>query len=165
MKTIFKRIIFLSVLVVLSSCKTTQKTTVNTVKKIPYFTFTTLNNKRFTQDDFDKTRTKLIFYFNSECEHCEKQGKWLSQKIDAFKNLEVTFISFEEIEAIKKYRDKFNFNKKNITFLQDTRLTFSYKFGAETFPCILLYTKKGKLIKKFEGETKIKEIIPYITSN
>ncbi len=147
-----------------NSCKTTSKTTIEAAKKIPYFTFTTLDNHRFTQDDFDKTRTKFILYFNSECEHCIKQAKWLSKDIHYFNDLELTFISFEEIDAIKKYRDNFNFNKKNITFLQDTRLTFTDKFGVKTFPSILLYTKKGKLIKKFEGETKAKDIIPYITN-
>jgi len=144
------------------SCKTIKEPTVKAVNKIPYFTFTTLEHKRFTQDSFDKKRTKLLFYFNSECDHCEKQGKRLSKKIDLFNNLELTFISFEEIDAIKKYRDKFNFNRKNITFIQDSRLTFSNKFGVKTFPSILIYSKEGKLIKKFEGETKIKDITPFI---
>ena len=156
-----KKIVFFCIFfIALSSCKTTQKTTVEGTKEIPYFTFTTLDNKRFTKDNFDTTRTKLILYFNSECEHCEKQGKWLAESIDSFKDLELTFVSFEEMDAIKNYRDKYNFTQENITFLQDTRLTFSDKFGVENFPSILLYTKKGKLIKKFEGETRVKDIIP-----
>ena len=66
------------------------------------------------------------------------------------------------MNAIKSYRDKYNFNQKNITFLQDTRLTFSDKFGVGNFPSILLYTKDGKLIKKFEGETRVKDILPFL---
>jgi len=145
-----------------SSCKTPQKASIEAAKKIPYFTFTTLDNHRFTKDDFDNVRTKLILYFNSECEHCEKQGKWLSEDIDTFDDLELTFISFEEMDAIKGYRDTYKFNRKNITFLQDTRLTFSDKFGVETFPSILIYTKEGKLVKKFEGETRVKDILPFL---
>lgn len=131
-------------------------------KEIPYFTFYTLDSQRFTKDNFDKERTKLILYFNSECDHCAKQAKWLSEDINAFSDLELTFISFEEMEAIKTFRDKHKFLQKNITFLQDARLTFSDKFGVETFPSILLYTKKGKLIHKFEGETKVAEILEYL---
>ncbi len=144
------------------NCKTTQKTTVEAAKNIPYFTFTTLDGKRFTKDSFDRERIKFIYYFNSECEHCEKQGSWLAKDISTLDNLEVVFISFEEMDAIKNYRDKYNFNRDNITFLQDSRLTFSDKFGVEKFPSILIYNKKGKLIQKFEGETKVKDLLKYI---
>lgn len=154
----------LSLLIIcfLVSCGSTKNVTVNATENIPYFTFTTLDNNKFTKDSFDTERTKFIYYFNSECEHCEKQGKWLAQDMSIFDNLEVIFISFEEMDAIKNYRDKFNFTKDNITFLQDSRLTFSDKFGVEKFPSILLYNKKGKLIKKFEGETKVKELNNYL---
>ncbi len=162
MKKVSVLILFCVFFMTLSSCKTTQETGIEAAKEIPYFTFTTLDNHRFIKDNFDKTRTKLILYFNSECEHCEKQGKWLSESIDSFNHLELTFISFEEMDAIKNYRDKYKFNRENITFLQDTRLTFSDKFGVGNFPSILLYTKKGKLIKKFEGETRITTILPFI---
>jgi thioredoxin-related protein len=102
-------------------------------------------------------------YFNSECDHCQKQASWIANDIEAFKNFEITFISYEEMEAIKSFRDKHNFNQDNITFVQDSRLTFSDKFGVETFPSILFYTKDGKLINKFEGQTKVKEILEHIT--
>lgn len=156
-------ILFSCVFFMTISCKTTKTPTVKAAKEIPYFTFTTLDNHRFIKDDFDKVRTKLILYFNSECDHCEKQAKWLSQEIDSFNDLELTFISFEEMDAIKGYRDKYDFNRKNITFLQDSRLTFSDKFGVGKFPSILIYTKDGKLVKKFEGETRVKDILPFIS--
>lgn len=155
-------LILFCVLFMTFSCKTKQVSNIEAAKTIPYFTFTTLDNHRFTKGSFDNVRTKLILYFNSECDHCEKQAKWLTDEIESFDDLELTFISFEEMDAIKGYRDKYNFNRENITFLQDTRLTFSDKFGVETFPSVLIYTKKGKLVKKFEGETRVKDILPFI---
>ena len=152
---------FILVLIGLVSCKA-QKSDVITSEEIPYFTFYTLDAQRFTKDSFDKKRTKLILYFNSECDHCTKQAKWLSKDIHLFADLELTFVSFEEMTAIRAFRDKHNFLQKNITFLQDSRLTFSDKFGVETFPSILLYSKKGKLIHKFEGETKANKILEYL---
>lgn len=151
-------ILAICVLFSITNCKTVQQPIVKAAEEIPYFTFTTLDNKRFTKENLDATRTKLFYYFNSECEHCEKQGSWISKDIELFDNLEVIFISFEEMDAIKGYQNKFNFVRDNITFLQDTRLTFSDKFGVGEFPSIILYTKSGKLIKKFEGETKVSEI-------
>lgn len=151
----------LCLLLVFTSCKT-QKNQIEAAKEIPYFTFYTLNSERFTKDSFDNERTKLILYFNSECDHCEKQAKWLRKEIHQFSDLELTFISFEEMSAIKAFRNELDFTQKNITFLQDARLTFADKFGVGRFPSILLYTKKGKLIHKFEGETKVEAILAYL---
>ena len=157
--------LFISVIIyaiAFNSCKTIQNSDSEISKTIPYFTFATLDGKPFVKDSFDAVRTKFIFYFNSECDHCQKQGKWLSEEIEVFKELEMIFISYEELNAIKNYRDKYNFHQENITFLEDTRLTFSNLFGAETFPSILIYSKKGELIKVFRGETKVSEILESI---
>lgn len=150
------------IFLVFCQCTSTKKPIVEASKEIPYFTFYTLDSQRFTKDNFDDKRTKLILYFNSECDHCEKQAKWLSEGIHTLSDLELTFVSFEEMEAIKAFKEKHQFHQDNITFLQDSRLTFSDKFGVETFPSILLYTKKGKLIHKFEGETKVEKILEYL---
>ncbi len=150
------------VFLMFNSCKTSQKTTTTAAKEIPYFTFYTLDSQRFTKESFDDKRTKFILYFNSECDHCEKQAKWLSKEIELFSQFEMVFISFEEMGAIRGFRDLHDFTQENITFLQDSRLTFSDKFGVESFPSILLYTKKGKLIHKFEGETKVEKILPFL---
>ena len=164
MKTIRNLALFLSICSLLSFKLHLQEKT--STAKIPYFTFYTLDKKPFTKDSLDSDRNKFIFYFNSECEHCEKQGKWLAngieKNVEEFEDLEMIFISFEERSEIKKYRDKFNFNESNMTFLQDYRLTFSNKFDVETFPSILIYDKKGTLITKFEGETKIENILPFL---
>lgn len=162
MKNFWIYILILSGIFTFNGCKSSQNINSEVSKTIPYFTFATLDGKPFVKDSFDTVRTKFIFYFNSECEHCQKQGEWLSKDIDVFKNLEMVFISYEEIDAIKNYRDKYNFNQENITFLEDLRLTFSNLFGAETFPSILIYSKDGKLIKAFRGETKVNEILEFI---
>ena len=162
MNKVILYIIFISTSLLFNNCKSTQNLDSQVSKKIPYFTFATLDGKPFVKDSFDKVRTKFIFYFNSECDHCQKQGKWLSEEIEVFKDLEMVFISYEELDAIKNYRDKYNFHQDNITFLEDTRLTFSNLFGAETFPSILIYSKKGELIKVFNGETKVNEILEFI---
>lgn len=132
---------------------------------IPYFTFYTLDKKPFTKDSLDTSRPKLFFYFNSECEHCQKQGKWFKKALEktpnVFNGVELVFISFEELSSIQSFQKKYTFNRKDITYLQDSRLTFGHKFNVETFPSIVIYDNNGIFIKKFEGETKIEELLPY----
>ncbi len=167
MKNLGRIVSFIFLIILFISCKPSQQIIVKATEEIPYFTFYTLDQQRFTKDSFDSERVKLILYFNSECDHCQKQARWLKKGIQenqaAFKKLEIIFISFEEMSMIKGYRDKYQFTQNNITFLQDSRLTFADKFGVGSFPSILIYTKEGKLIKKFEGETKVEDFLPFIT--
>ncbi len=153
--------------IVVNSCKSKQQTAIKATDVIPYFTFYTLDHHSFVKDNLDTERTKFILYFNSECDHCQKQARWLKKGMKenpkAFKDLEMIFISFEEMSMIASFRDKYQFTQSNITFLQDSRLTFADKFGVGSFPSLLIYSKDNKLIKKFEGETKIEEIFPFIT--
>lgn len=167
MKNIRHIVSFIFLVTFFISCKSTQQTIVEATEEIPYFTFYTLDHHKFVKDDFDTERTKFILYFNSECDHCQKQARWLKKGMQenstAFKNLEIVFISFEEMTLIKEYRDKYKFSQSNITFLQDSRLTFADKFGVGSFPSIIIYSKDSKLIKKFEGETKVEDILPFIS--
>ena len=157
---------FIFLMTLFISCKPSQQTIVKATEEIPYFTFYTLDQQRFTKDSFDSERMKFIMYFNSECDHCQKQARWLRKGLQenstSLKDLEMIFISFEEMSMIKEYRDKYQFTQSNITFLQDSRLTFADKFGVGSFPSILIYSKEGKLIKKFEGETKVEDVLPFI---
>ena len=166
MRKVGNIISFIFLLALFISCKSTQQTIVRATEKIPYFTFYTLDQQRFTKDSFDAERTKFIMYFNSECDHCQKQARWLNKGMrensNVFNELEMVFISFEEMSMIKAYRDKYQFIQSNITFLQDSRLTFADKFGVGSFPSILIYSKEGKLIKKFEGEAKVEDVLPFI---
>jgi len=150
-------IFFMSSDIIFAQNKTDSKTS-----EIPYFTFYTLDSQRFTKDSFDDTRLKFIMYFNSECDHCQKQAKWLSKEIESFSHLEMVFVSFEEMDAIKGFKKHYNFTQKNITFLQDTRLTFADKFKVESFPSILIYSKEGKLLRKYEGQTKVSDLLKFM---
>jgi len=165
-KTYFKFGLLIIIFFILNNCKSPQTVTVKAVEEIPYFTFYKLDYHRFIKNDFDTKRTKFILYFNSECDHCQKQAKWLKKGMlknpAPFRNLEMVFVSFEEMKMIEAFRDKYQFTQNNITFLQDSRLTFTDKFGVSTFPSILIYSKEGKLIKKFEGETKVEDFLPFL---
>lgn len=133
---------------------------------IPYFTFYKLNKEPFVRDSISSSQKKLFLYFNSECNHCQKQAKWLSKGMqlnpNVFKNLQLIFVSFEEMSAISAFKDKYNFTQANCVFLQDSRVTFDDKFDVNSFPSILIYSKDNTLIKKFEGEVKVDRIIDYL---
>ncbi len=134
------------------------------IKTIPKFNFKTLNGENFTQNNISKTLPKLFIYFNSECEFCNGEAQKLKDNISNFKNVQLLFVSHEEMDNITAFAKKYQLlNKDNIVFLQDSKLEFSVIFDAKTLPFMLLYSKDNNLIKKFKGSTNPKKILTYLS--
>jgi len=130
------------------------------IKTIPSFSFFTLNGTTFSEKKLNKNTHKLFVYFNTECEFCQHELEQISQHLAAFKNTQIVFVSFEEIEIIKNFAKKHQLlNKVNVVFLQDKKLEFSKIFDAKSIPFILLYDVENKLVQKFKGATKVQKII------
>ncbi|MCF6279697.1 MAG: redoxin domain-containing protein [Flavobacteriaceae bacterium] len=130
------------------------------IKIIPNFSFFTLNNVPFSEKELAKNTNKLFVYFNTECDFCQHEAQQISEYLSNFKNTQIIFVSFEEIETIKTFANKYNLsNKENVMFLQDKTLEFSEIFDAKSIPFILLYDAENKLVQKFKGATKIEKIL------
>lgn len=132
------------------------------IKSIPAFTFLTLENKDFSENNLSKRNYKLFVYFNSECEYCQSEATQISENIEQFKNTQLIFVSFEPLANIKKFASDFNLlDKENVIFLEDKKLEFAKIFDAKSIPFMLLYSKENQLIQKFKGTTKIDKIIKH----
>lgn len=133
------------------------------IKNIPVFTFLTLENKAFTENNLPKNKVKLFVYFNSECEYCQSEATQISENLEQFKDTQLIFVSFEPIPNIKQFASDFNLlNKENVIFLQDKKIEFAKIFDAKSIPFMLLYSKEDQLIQKFKGVTKIDNIIKHL---
>ncbi len=129
------------------------------IKAIPNFTFFTLDNVPFSEKELSKNTNKLFVYFNTECDFCQHEVQQISEYLPKIKNTQIVFVSFEEIEIIEAFANKYNLsNKENVLFLQDKKLEFSEIFDAKSIPFILLYDAENNLIQKFKGATKIDKI-------
>ena len=136
------------------------------IKSVPRFTFKTLENKDFTQVNINQELPKLFVYFNSECDFCNSEAQKIHDNLESLKNIQILFVSHEEINGIINFSKKHQLeNKANIIFLADTKLEFSEIFDAKTLPFMLLYSKENRLIKKFKGATKIDKIIEVLISS
>lgn len=133
------------------------------IKTIPNFSFKTIENTDFTQNNISNNLPKLFIYFNSECEFCNAEAGKIQENLERLKNVQLLFISHEEINGIINFAKKHQLeNKPNIIFLSDSKLEFSELFDAKTLPFMLLYSKENKLIKKFKGITNPKKILTYL---
>lgn len=133
------------------------------IQTIPTFSFLTLNNKTFSEEELTKNTYKVFVYYNSECDYCQLEATQISDNLTQFKNTQIIFVSFEPIDGIKKFAENHNLlDKENISFLQDKEMIFEELFDAKSIPFMLLYSKDNQLIEKYKGATKIENILKHI---
>jgi thioredoxin-related protein len=84
----------------------------------------------------------------------------IKENIAKFNDFQLVFISFEKSDLIKAFATKYKLNHYvNITFLSDTKVSFSTTFDVKSLPCLVLYDKKQRLIEKIKGQTKAETLI------
>ena len=137
-----------------------KKQVAENIKQMPNFSYLTLENKVFTQENLVQNKPTLFIYFNSECDFCNHEAEMVQQNVTQLQDIQVVFISYEPIEKIKQFASKFKLlNHDNIYFLCDSKITFATTFDVKSMPCIVLYDKNNNLIEKIKGQTKAETLI------
>ena len=137
-----------------------KKEVAKNIKVIPKFEYQNIKGGTFTNNDLIKDTPTLFIYFNTECEFCIEEVQMIKENIAKFNDFQLVFISFEKSDLIKAFATKYKLNNYvNITFLSDTKVSFSTTFDVKSLPCIVLYDKNQRLIEKIKGQTKAETLI------
>jgi hypothetical protein len=106
---------------------------------------------------------KVIFFFDSDCDHCQAEALVISENISRFANADVYFFSKEELHAISKFANEFGLAK--IPDIKIGQVDFNHvilKMGVITYPMCFIYSREGKLLKKYVGEVSPEAVIKYL---
>lgn len=157
------------------SQNTTPKTTVptiapsDTVKKnyaigknqfLKQFTFTDINGKPFSNKNLPKFKYLTVVFYDPGCSHCYKQALEIAEQYNKFKKTVMLWISINETQYIKGFKEKYFANKQKIIFVKaDTPEQIFVPFNElGTTPSFMIYNKDKKLIAAYDGETPLKTL-------
>ena len=131
-------------------------------KTIPDFTFYKMNGESFSRKDLTKNRKIVIVFFDVTCDHCQKELKALSEKIDELKKAEFYLVSMDNVTGIqmfmKKYAPKMN-GRANVTLLTDLNQQFITRFLPVQYPATYVYGPDWRLIKYFGQNNKVDDLM------
>jgi len=105
---------------------------------------------------------KIIFFFNSECGHCESEAQSVFSNVSSFMNSEIYFFSVEEISVIKRFVNQFNLSMSTGIEIGQVDMNVIHNAGVNTYPICFIYSPKGILLKKYVGEVKIEAIVLHL---
>ena len=113
----------------------------------------------FTNENFRKNNSTLIMIFSPECGHCQHVTNLLIDDINHFKNTQIlmtTWLPYNEM--ISFYNNYKIANYPQITMGWDKADFFLPYYHVQSFPMLIAYDKKGKLIRAFDGNVKMETI-------
>ncbi|HEY9047000.1 MAG TPA: redoxin domain-containing protein [Ohtaekwangia sp.] len=104
----------------------------------------------------------ILIMFQPDCDHCQREAKQFSEKIDAFNAYQIYFTSTAPAEELQKFSIEYKLNNQpNVHFGSTTANEIIENLGPIDAPSVYIY-HDSKLIQKFNGETDIAVILKSI---
>ena len=114
----------------------------------------------FTKANLKKNRPVLIMLFSPSCDHCHHETGEIVKKINEFKKVEIVMATPMPFNQMKEFSMKYKLDQfENITVGQDFQYFLPSFFMVRNLPYLAMYDKKGKLLKTFEGNMKVDDLI------
>ncbi len=136
---------------------------VNDINTMPKFSFITIDNSIFSNNNLKSTSSTVFIYFSSECDFCQYEAQSIKNSIEDFKNVQLIFVSSEPVNKIRQFVDQHELNNyQNIIFLHDHLSVFSNQFKARSIPYVLVYNENQRLIKAHKGQLNAKGILKFL---
>ena len=115
---------------------------------IPDFDFYHFDKTVFTNKNIQPGKPVFFIFFDSDCEHCQRAMKQLSDNFEQYKKAAIYLITLDGQEKVKTFFTKFALrliDNKHITVLQDTKYEFISRFGPKKIPFHFLIFKGQKI--------------------
>ncbi len=139
---------------------------VNTLKDIgadlPQFAFELPDGSTLTPAVLPQ-QPVIVFYFDPDCDHCNKQAKMVSENPDLFKGITMIWVSWAmEIEYNVNFFKKYFMEMPNKVYMaRDTQFSIDTWFGYSEVPSIYVYNKARKRTASFETETDCELLVKF----
>jgi peroxiredoxin len=132
------------------------------VTVLPNMMVTGIDAKPFNTQSLKGKKTILIL-FQPDCEHCQSEARQIAERLMKFKGYNLYFISSAALKDIQKFSIDYKLSGyPNIHFARTEVQSIIDSFGPIPAPSLFIYSEKGELANKFEGEMEIDVVTKYL---
>ena len=153
--------ILFACLVLVWACSPKQeekKVIVTPVNQLIDITITTPTGEQISLRNLDGKN--MFVFFNAYCDHCQREATEIQANLESFKDYSLYFISSDSPEAQQKFAKDYKLEgKANIIFGRTEPMFIYQTVGSIPTPSVYIYNEERRLIKQFNGETPIAELI------
>ena len=125
----------------------------------PFKLMTAPDSIAFEKSGLHKKRPVIIVVFSPDCEHCKHFTKELLQQYKLLKKAQIVMSSALNYDLIKEFyiKDQIK-NYPHIIMGRDGSNFLSTYFEVRSFPTVIVYNKKGRFVKRFDGDVTIEKL-------
>jgi hypothetical protein len=110
-------------------------------------------------------RPTVLYFFSPDCDHCHITAKALLEHMDEMKGADFYFFSFMPLDMIRSFAEEHHLGSyKNITVGKDFQFFFPAFYGATTVPYLVVYDRRKRLVKLYDGGVKLSELVSLLGS-
>jgi hypothetical protein len=132
--------------------------------KVPPFQMMQANGKVFFAANLPVGKPILIIYFSPDCKECHDLTTELLNRIEEFSNASIVMITYMPLEQVKHFVSEFQLEKYPNIFVGTEGDSFFvgryYRVGR--FPFMVLHNKDGDLIKVYNQEMNIEDLLVHL---
>ena len=130
-------------------------------KTFPEFSFVKTSGETITKKNIPAGKPVIVFFFDPDCDHCQKQAGWMKAALPKFANATLFWVSTAEMQPITEFQKEYFGTAKNVIFAKDTKYQFDNYFGYSVAPSIYVFDSKGNFAKGFKNEVAAEELLKY----
>ncbi len=141
--------------------KETTSAPIEAVNDLPAMPITLLDNTTIQTKSI--TGNFILILFQPDCDHCQREAQEFQKNLAAFDNYILYFVSSATIAETEAFARQYGLSEHaNVKFGVTSVENILNNFGAISAPSMYIYNGSGKLVKKFNGETDIQQIVEAI---
>jgi hypothetical protein len=129
--------------------------------KVPPFRMISTDGKVFRAEDLPLGKPIVIIYFSPDCEECQQFIKELLVRIKELNGASIAMITYLSMDKVKQFVSENKLDKYSNIFTGTEEGSYFvskyYKIGK--LPFIALYNKNGDLIKIYDKEISIEDLL------
>jgi hypothetical protein len=133
-------------------------------RKVPPFQIIQANGKVFLAGNLPMGKPIVIIYFSPDCEECHALTTELLNRIKEFNNTSIAMITNMPIDQVKQFVSEFKLDKYSNIFVGTEGYSFfvGNYYGVGKLPFLVLHNKNGDLIKVYDKEISIDDLLLHL---
>lgn len=136
----------------------TQKIDQPEINDLPAIILIEENGTQFSTRTLDGN--VILILFGASCDHCQREATQIHENLKEFESYTLYFISMDPFPILHQFAKDYGINDQpNIHFVRADGGSVFHALGYMQTPTILIYDHNRKLLKRFDGETKVQEIL------
>lgn len=105
----------------------------------------------------------ILVFYNPGCDHCQREAEAIRKELDAFSKHSIYFIAASPMDTITKFAADYDLaGRANVVFAKAEIPDVIREMGPLGTPSLFIYSKDRQLVKRFDGETNVEEIIKFL---